>query len=113
MALEWKIKFVNAKAEDEILGLSPDLKAKFLHVTEMILAFGPHNVGFPHVKPLENKLWEIRLKGKDNIARSIYVLASKRRVIILRTFIKKTQKTPANELEVAYMRLKEVENDEL
>lgn len=108
---EWKITFVNAKAEEEVLNLSADLKAKFLHVTEMILTFGPHNVGLPHIKPLEKKLWELRLKGKDNIARSIYVLASKRKIVILRTFIKKTQKTPEKELNVAYMRLKEVQND--
>lgn len=45
----WKIRLEknikNAKAEDELLSLSADLKAKFLHVTEMILAFGPQNVG--------------------------------------------------------------------
>ena len=111
MNTEWKIKFVNAKAEEELLSLSADLKAKFLHVTEMIMAFGPHNVGLPHVRPLENKLWELRLKGKDNIARSIYVLASGRKLVILRTFIKKTQKTPPSELKIAYTRLKEVKDD--
>lgn len=111
MKNEWKIKFVNAKAEEEVLSLSADLKAKFLHVTEMILALGPHNVGLPHIRPLGNKLWELRLKGKDNIARSIYVLASERKIVILHTFIKKTQKMPTHELKIAYMRLKEVPND--
>jgi phage-related protein len=111
MSTEWKIKFVNEKAEEEVLSLSADLKAKFLHVTEMIITLGPHNVGLPHVRSLGNKLWELRLKGKDNIARSIYVLASERRIVILHTFIKKTQKTPTHELKVAYMRLKEVHND--
>ena len=77
----------------------------------MIIALGPHKVGLPHVRPLEKKLWELRLKGKDNIARSIYVLASGRKLVILRTFIKKTQKTPPGELKIAYMRLKEVEDD--
>lgn len=112
MSIEWKIKFVNTTAEKEVLSLSADMKAKFLHITEMILAFGPHNVGLPHIRPLENKLWELRLKGKDNIARSIYVLASGRRLVILRTFIKKTQKTPASELKLAYKRLKEVKDDD-
>lgn len=108
MSIGWKIEFVNAKAEEEILSLSADLKAKFLHVTEMILVFGPQNVGLPHVKPLGNKMWELRLKGKDNIARSIYILVPERRIVILRSFIKKTQKTQTNELKVAHMRLKEV-----
>ena len=111
MSTNWQIRFINAKAGEEFLNLSADLKAKFLHVTEMMIAFGPHNVGLPHVRPIENKLWELRLKGKDNIARSIYILASGRNIVILRTFIKKTQKTPASELKIAYKRLKEVKND--
>ncbi|MGV8948895.1 MAG: type II toxin-antitoxin system RelE/ParE family toxin [Candidatus Paracaedibacter sp.] len=113
MKVEWKIKFVNESAEQEVLSLSPDLKAKFVHITEMILEFGPHNVGLPHIRPLEKKLWELRLKGKDNIARSVYVLASEQRLIVLRTFIKKTQETPAKELKVAYKRMKEVKNERL
>jgi phage-related protein len=111
VSVDWEIKFVNAKAEEEVLNLSADLKAKFLHVTEMIVSFGPHNVGLPHIRPLENKLWELRLKGRDAIARSIYVLASGRKVVILHTFIKKTQKTPKHELSIAYTRLKEIQND--
>ena len=108
---KWKIEFVNTKAEEELLSLSADLKAKFLYVTEMIIALGPHNIGLPHLRPMENKLWEMRLKGKDNIARSIYVMASGRRIVILRTFIKKTQKMHSNELKVAYTRLREVKDD--
>ena len=88
----WTIECVNEAAEEEILNLSADLKSKFLHISELLLNFGPLNVGLPHVRPLENKLWELRLKGRNNIARSIYVLATKRRIIILHTFIKKTQK---------------------
>lgn len=109
----WTIEFVNQTAEKEILSLSADLQAKFLHVSEMLLSFGPLNVGLPHIRPLENKLWEMRLKGKDNIARSIYVMASQRRLIILHTFIKKTQTTPTKALQVARARLKEISNDKI
>ena len=109
----WTIEFVNQTAEKEILSLSADLQAKFLHVSEMLLSFGPLNVGLPHIRPLENKLWEMRLKGKDNIARSIYILSSQRRLIILHTFIKKTQTTPVKALQVARARLKEIPNDKI
>lgn len=54
---EWKLKFVNKDSEDEVLTLSPDLQAKFLHIADMIKTFGPHNIGLPHVRPLEDKLW--------------------------------------------------------
>jgi len=62
----------------------------------------------PYVKHLEGKLWEMRLKGRDGIARSLYVTASGRRVIVVRTFVKKTQKTPGREIRLALERAKEV-----
>ena len=105
----WTAHFVNQTAEDEVLKLSADLKAKFLHVIDLLVKFGPQNVGLPHTRPLGKKLWEIRLKGKDNIARSIYVLAKGRQIVILHTFVKKTEKTPLKALETAQKRLNEVE----
>jgi phage-related protein len=60
------------------------------------------------VKYLGDKLWEMRLTGRDGIARAIYVTASGRRVVILRTFVKKAEKTPKRELELARERAKEV-----
>lgn len=107
----WTIEFINESAEEEVMALSASLKSRFLHVSEQIIKFGPANVGMPHVKYLENKLWEIRLKSKDGIARSIYVVVREKRIIILHTFIKKTQKTPQKALKKARERLKEVQND--
>ena len=60
------------------------------------------------VKPLGGKLWELRITGKDGIARAIYVTATGQRVVIVRIFVKKTQKTPQRELELARQRAKEV-----
>jgi len=107
----WSICFVNKKSEKELLDLSPDLQAKFLRIGELLQDFGPYELGLPHIRPLGKKLWELRLKGKDNIARSIYVLESRKRIIILHTFIKKTQKTPEKDIKIATSRLKEIEND--
>lgn len=104
----WEVEFINKTAEDEVLNLSKDLVAKFTYISEMLKSFGPQNVGLPYIKPLESKLWEMRLMGKDNIARSVYVLASKRRIIVLHTFIKKTQSTPLKALQIAKRRLKEI-----
>ena len=66
--------------------------------------------GLPHdsVKHLEDKLWELRITGRDGISRAIYVTATGRRVVIVRVFVKKTQKTPPRELELARQRAKEV-----
>jgi phage-related protein len=62
----------------------------------------------PYAKHLSGKLWELRLTGRDGIARSIYVTASGQRVIVLRTFIEKTQKTPPREMNIALARMKEI-----
>ncbi|MBV9635133.1 MAG: type II toxin-antitoxin system RelE/ParE family toxin [Methylobacteriaceae bacterium] len=38
-----------------------------------------HDLGEPHVRQLERKLWELRLTGRDGIARALYVTAIGRR----------------------------------
>jgi len=45
-------------------------------------------VGEPHVKHIEGRLWEMRLKGRSGIARALYVTAGVRRVVIVRAFVK-------------------------
>jgi phage-related protein len=60
------------------------------------------------VKHLEGKLWELRMMGRDGIARAIYVTASGQRLVVVRAFMKKTQKTPLRELEIARQRAKDV-----
>ena len=60
------------------------------------------------VKHLGEKLWELRISGRVGISRAIYVTASGRRLVILRVFVKKTQKTPLHELELARQRAKEI-----
>jgi phage-related protein len=50
------------------------------------------------------------MKGKDGISRAIYVTANGRRVVILRVFAKKTQKTHRREIEIALQRAQEVQN---
>ena len=57
---------------------------------------------------LEGPLWEMRLKGREGIARAVYVTATGRRVVVVRVFGKKTEKTPRREIELAPRRAKEV-----
>ena len=51
---------------------------------------------------------ELRLTGRDGIARALYVTAIGRRVVVVRAFVKETQKTPRSEIELALQRAKEV-----
>lgn len=84
------------------------MQARFLRLAERIAAAGLQSLGEPHVKQLEGKLWELRLTGRDGIAGVLYVTATGQRVVVLRTFVKKTQKTPRVEIELALRRAKDI-----
>jgi len=88
--------------------LPVDIRAKFVRIVQMIEGYGLERVHEPYVKHLEGPLWEMRMKGKDGIARAAYVTASGRRVVVVHVFVKKTQKTPRREIEYALKRAKEV-----
>jgi phage-related protein len=84
------------------------MKARFRRIAELIQSYGLEQMREPHVKHLEGLLWEMRMKGKDGISRTIYVAARGRRVVVVRVFLKKTQKTPRREIDLAMERAKEV-----
>lgn len=106
--MNWSVLFVNAAAQAELDALPADMRARFERIVTLIQDNGLEKVREPYVKHLQDKLWEMRLTGRDGIARTIYVTAAGRRVFVLRTFVKKTQKTPKRELELARERAKEV-----
>ncbi len=107
--MSWTVTFVNATAEAELNALPIDMRTRFIRFGDMIQAQGIDIMREPYAKHLTGRLWELRLTGRDGIARSIYVTASGRRVVVLRTFVKKTQKTPPREIRIALARLKEVQ----
>ena len=84
------------------------MRARFYYIAELIEEFGLERVREPHVKHLRGPLWEMRMKGRDGISRSLYVTAVGQRVVVVRVFIKKTQETPNREIELALKRAKEI-----
>jgi phage-related protein len=104
----WRVEVLDERVAAEIAALPVDVRAKLAHIEEMMAALGPQRMREPHVKPLGDRLWEMRMSGRDGIARAIYVLATGRRIVILHAFIKKTQKTPAAAIRLALKRAKEV-----
>jgi len=106
--MSWTVGFVSDTAEAEVSALPFDMRLRFTRIADLIVQFGLLAMREPYVKHLDGKLWEMRLKGRDGIARSIYVAASGQRVVVLRTFVKKTQETPRKELAIARSRLWEV-----
>ena len=104
----WTVETLNAVVTAELNALPDDMLAKLRRIGELIQAHGIERMREPHVKHIEGRLWEIRLTGRDGIARALYVTAIGKRVVIVRAFVKKTQKTPRSEIELALARAKEV-----
>ncbi|MEO6601362.1 MAG: type II toxin-antitoxin system RelE/ParE family toxin [Polyangiaceae bacterium] len=104
----WRVEILDRRVERELDALAADIRQRFLRIVELIQLHGVAAMHEPHVKHLEGKLWEMRMKGKDGIARAIYVTAERERIVVVHAFTKKTQKTPARALDVARTRAKEV-----
>ena len=106
--MKWTVAFYSDAALEEVRALPQDMRTKFERIVAMIEAHGLERMREPYVKHVQGKLWEMRLIGSDGIARSLYVTALGRRVIVLRTFVKKTQKAPRREIALALERAKDV-----
>jgi phage-related protein len=104
----WRVEILNETVAAEIAALPSDMQARFLRLSERIGSTGLESLSEPHVKHLEGKLWELRLTGRDGIARALYVAAIGRRVVVVRAFVKKTQKTPRAEIDLALRRAEEI-----
>ncbi len=107
----WTVETLNETVDIELEAIPVDMQARLVWISTLIESLGLENVREPYVRHLVEKLWEIRITGRDGIARALYVTATHRRVIILRVFIKKTQKTPRKEIALALERAKEVKHD--
>jgi phage-related protein len=106
--MKWRVEALNDTVRGELDALPLEIRARLVRLERMISQIGLETLREPYVKHLDGKLWEMRVTGRDGIARAIYVTAIGRRVVILRAFIKKTQQTPRSEIDLAQRRAKEV-----
>ena len=106
--MSWSFVFLNAEVKAELDAQARDVRANFERIVQLVQAFGIERVHEPYIKHLEGRIWEMRLRGRDGIARALYVTATGKRLVILRVFTKKTQKTPRREIELARRRAEEV-----
>ena len=108
--MNWIIEYYSPALENEVLALPSGLLARYLRLTDLMIEFGP-NLGMPHTKAIDGGLFELRLKSKEGISRVFYCTLKQRKICMLHTFIKKSQKTPKKELNIAFSRLREVKNE--
>ena len=93
----------------EMAGLSLDMRARYAAYTGRMKQFGA-DLGMPHSRAMGGGLFELRLKDASGIARVFYCVAQGRRIVMLHSFIKKTQVTPKRELDIARRRKKEMDH---
>jgi len=108
VGVAWTVEILDETVDAELAELPANMRARLARISELIESVGLPNVKGPHVRHIRGHLWEIRLKGKAGIARALYVTAKDERVVILRAFIKKTEKIPAGEIDLALQRAKEL-----
>lgn len=105
--MDWDILYYNENVQELINDWPVGIRAYYARVTERMAAFGP-NLGMPFTRSMGNGLFEIRAKGKEGIGRAFFCTVVDQRIIILHGFVKKTQKTPKKELDIARRRMKDV-----
>lgn len=108
--MKWSVETLNQVVDAELEKLPADMLARFRYISQLIEEFGLERVREPHVKHLHGVLWEMRMRGKDGISRALYITVVAKRVVVVRVFIKKTQKTPSGEIELALKRAREIES---
>ncbi len=109
--MNWQIVYYNQKVEHDILNLPEGLLARYLRLTDLMSEFGA-NLGLPHTKSVGGGLLEMRVKGSEGIARVFFCTKIGEKIVILHSYIKKTQKIPKRELKVAISRMEEVKTNE-
>jgi phage-related protein len=105
--MQWTVETLDI-VDAEISARPVGLQARLLRLMEAVESVGLDRLHEPHVKHVEDKLWELRVKAAEGIARGLYVTLTGRRVVILHVFVKKSQKIPRAALGLARSRMKEV-----
>ena len=107
--MDYTITYYSEAVQQEILALPDTLAARYVVLTWPMIALGS-NLGEPHTKAFGEGLFELRLKGAEGIARVFFCTLIGRRIVMLHSFVKKSNKTPLREVHTAEARLKEVKH---
>jgi phage-related protein len=107
--MAYTITYYSDSVQEEVLSLPPGILASYLRLTDLLEEFGP-SLRMPHSRAMGDGLFELRPKGREGIGRVFYCFLIGEQVVMLHSFVKKTQETPARELKVASARMQEVKN---
>ena len=105
--MDYTISYYSDDLQKQITELPDTLAAKYVVLTRRMIALGP-NLGEPHTKAFGDGLFELRLKGAEGIARVFFCTLVGKRIVMLHSFIKKSDRTPVRERALAENRMKEI-----
>jgi phage-related protein len=113
--MEWQVNYYKTEdgespIEEWLDSLNEKVRAKIFRNFDLLEQFAL-DLKEPYVKPLEDKLYEIRAKDTSGIYRIIYFSYTGKQFIMLNGFTKKTQKTPRKEIALAKQRMKEITDE--
>jgi phage-related protein len=106
---DWTVEaYVDARGRlpvrDYLTGLPPKDQARILRAVDLLADYGPM-LRMPHARHLQGKVWELRIDGRPNSYRVLYAAVPGRKFVLLHAFAKKSDKTPAQEIDTAQRRL--------
>ncbi|UUZ63762.1 type II toxin-antitoxin system RelE/ParE family toxin [Polaromonas sp. P1-6] len=107
--MDYTINYYSDRVQEQIFELPDTLAARYIVLTRRMVALGP-NLGEPHTKTFGDGLFELRLKGAEGIARVFFCTLVGKRIVMLHSFVKKTDRTPLRERDVAQTRMKEIKH---
>lgn len=107
----YTIEFANENARQELIGLPMSIRQKAFALLDRMKIFGP-SLGMPHTRAMGDGLFEVRATGQEGIGRVLYCTQIGRMIVVLHCFVKKSQKTPKKELDIAITRKLEFENEQ-
>lgn len=107
--MSWTITYYSESLQEDILAMPAGFLGRYLRYSDRMEVYGP-DLGMPHTRAMGDGLFELRLKAAEGIARVFYCTMVGKKIVMLHQFIKKTDKTPPRELNIARKRMKEIKN---
>ena len=108
-ASNWQITYYNERVQRDVLAMPAGIVADYLRLTEAMALYGA-DLRMPHSRAMGGGLFELRPKGHEGIGRVFYCTQVGKSIVVLHSFVKKTQETPDSEMRVARKRLKDVQH---
>ena len=105
----WIVQYFSARVQRVVEAWPVGIYADYLRLIGLMEDHGA-DLRMPHSRAMGKGLFELRCKGPEGIGRAFYCTMVNREIVVLHSFIKKTQETPDRELTIARQRLKEVQN---